>query len=287
MSNFCNIFLTLLLFALPLSASSGYLSYKELKQKLASIESIGGGTVLISSIGKSTNGKDLLAARITSGAGNKREVKIVGTTHGDEILGQEVIVRLAEYLTINKLDTRVRSILERIDLWLIPNLNPDGTELRQRENSRNADLNRDFPDPSAGQPNTQEGREKETQAMMAFSDKHNFVRSITFHGGALVVNYPWDSSPDPTPENTYIKSIALAYAKNNVPMFMSTEFKDGITYGYSWYPIYGGMSDWNYAYKHCIELTVEIYDTKWPNYSVVEKIWKDNLESLLVFLENA
>lgn len=46
---------------------------------------------------------------------------------------------------------QAKSILEKVQVHLLPAMNPDGFALRRRENANGVDLNRDFPDPvSAG-----------------------------------------------------------------------------------------------------------------------------------------
>nr|VDC88342.1 unnamed protein product [Brassica rapa] len=64
-------------------------------------------------------------------------------------------------------------------------------------------------------------------------------------------------------------------------MSFSIEFEDGITNGASWYPIYGGMQDWNYIHGGCFELTLEISDNKWPRASELPTIWEYNRKSML------
>lgn len=64
-------------------------------------------------------------------------------------------------------------------------------------------------------------------------------------------------------------------------MSSSKEFIDGITNGAAWYPLYGGMQDWNYIHAGCFELTLEISDNKWPNAAELPILWKYNKMSML------
>jgi protein MpaA len=60
-------------------------------------------------------------------------VLVVGCIHGDETAGIPVIHRLQR-------STRIPGV----DIWVIPNLNPDGRALHRRTNGRGVDLNRNF-----------------------------------------------------------------------------------------------------------------------------------------------
>jgi protein MpaA len=60
-------------------------------------------------------------------------VLVVGCIHGNECAGTAVTRRL------------VRGAPPRFDLWVVPNLNPDGTAEGIRQNARGVDLNRNFP----------------------------------------------------------------------------------------------------------------------------------------------
>ena len=59
---------------------------------------------------------------------------MVGCIHGNECAGTAVAQRL---LTLRP--------PQRVDLWIIPNLNPDGTAQGSRGNAHEVDLNRNFP----------------------------------------------------------------------------------------------------------------------------------------------
>lgn len=63
-----------------------------------------------------------------------RTVLVVGCIHGTECAGRAIVRRLA----------RGRPPAG-LDLWLVPNLNPDGLALGVRQNARGVDLNRNFP----------------------------------------------------------------------------------------------------------------------------------------------
>jgi hypothetical protein len=119
---------------------------------------------------------------------------------------------------------------------------------------------------------------------MRFTASRNFVLSLNFHGGAVVVNYPWDTKPGDVPDIALTKFLALGYSKRNLPMYNSTAFKNGITNGYDWYEVNGGMQDWHYHWYHALEMTIELSQQKWPDASMLPQYWEDNRASLLWYL---
>jgi len=73
--------------------------------------------------------------------------KFIGNVHGDEPVGREVLMHLANWLCNNYLkDPLATLIVENMHLHILPTMNPDGFALRWRGNANNIDLNRDFPD---------------------------------------------------------------------------------------------------------------------------------------------
>ncbi|KAK4489910.1 hypothetical protein RD792_000558 [Penstemon davidsonii] len=105
--------------------------------------------------------------------------------------------------------------------------------------------------------------------------------------GALVANYPWDGTDDRKknyfgcPDDETFRYMASLYSRSHYNMSLSKEFPGGITNGALWYPIYGGMQDWNYIHYGCFELTLEISDNKWPNASELPTLWEYNRMSML------
>jgi protein MpaA len=68
------------------------------------------------------------------GADARRSALVVGCVHGDETAGITVARALAR-----------AGPPAGLDLWIVPDLNPDGAAARTRQNARRVDLNRNFP----------------------------------------------------------------------------------------------------------------------------------------------
>ncbi|KAK2716158.1 hypothetical protein QYM36_010661 [Artemia franciscana] len=159
------------------------------------------------SIGKSVQGRDLWVILVTNGANQidigKPNVKIVGNIHGNEAVGREVSLHLIEYL-LAKYHTEpyVKWLLDHTKIHILPSLNPDGFEVSRegscqggqgRYNAMGFDLNRNFPDYFK---TNMKHPQQETEAYKSWIAKENFVLSASLHGGALVVTYPFDNSPN-------------------------------------------------------------------------------------------
>ncbi len=248
----------------------------------------------IISIGQTVEGREMWVIRITDNPGieeREPEIKFVANMHGDEMLTQEMMLLLIEYLLQNyESDSRIHTLINETDIWILPNMNFDGSQKLQRHNANDIDLNRNFPDrnPTYLNPDT---LQNETINIINWSQNHNFVLSANFHSGALVVNYPWDynlndhSDYSATPDDDTFIRLALAYAKENSDMYSSQHFTNGITNGAEWYQVIGGMMDWNYHFLSCMGLTIELSDNKMPKADSLTHFWNMNRESMLALLE--
>lgn len=103
------------------------------------------GTFTMETIGTSVEGRDLVLLHFPGAAGeeeppaDKLKVLIFTQQHGNEPSGTEAALALARDIATGTLP----GVQDRIDLYLIPRVNPDGSEARQRENADGVDLNRD------------------------------------------------------------------------------------------------------------------------------------------------
>ncbi len=87
------------------------------------------------------NGYDLFALRITNQSipGPKPVVWIDGDIHAREIATPEVVIRLIDYLTDNyATDADVHWLVDHHDIWLMPEVNPDGHHIVEAGGNGNA-----------------------------------------------------------------------------------------------------------------------------------------------------
>jgi carboxypeptidase D len=277
-----------------------YHTYTTLTSELQAIAAAYPNIVRLFSLGQSVQGRQLWMVLITDSPDTQEdepEFAYISSMHGDEVVGKEVVFDLIEYLTQNYgTISRVTNLVNTTEIWIMPSMNPDGTQNGVRYNAHSVDLNRDFPDQFDDPVNTTAGREPETVAVMNWRLARSLVLSANMHGGALVANYPFDSdttqsntfNPTPLPDHDVFYSISRTYADNNPPMSVNNaepSFDDGVTNGSDWYSIRGGMQDWEYVWNGTFEITLELSNTKWPLANTLPGFWNDNDESMLAYIE--
>jgi len=272
-----------------------YRTYAQIGPLLAQYASAHPTIARSMSLGQSVQGRELWALNISDNVGveeDEPEFKYISTMHGDEWTGTEMCLFLADYLLTNYgSNQQATNIVDNIDLWIVPLMNPDGYVAVERENANGIDLNRAFPEGTEGEPNSTAGREAEVAVIMNWSFANSFVCSANFHTGALVTNYPFDSDGmgsvySPTPDDDLFIWMSEEYSRHNLPMWNSSSFYHGITNGADWYEVLGGMQDWNYRYMGDNEVTIELnYYPKIPSYSQIPGLWNDNRDAMLAYLE--
>ena len=277
---------------------SGYPSYTDIVNTLTNRANTYPGICQLFDLGPTagSSGRRIWALKISDNVAveeDEPEMKYIGNMHGDEVVGLMMCLDMIDYLLTNYgTDPRVTNIVNEVEVWIIPTMNPDGYMSVTRYNAHGEDLNRNFPEGSGSnpEPNTITGREAETADIMLWSFGRSFTLAANFHGGALVVNYPFDndghgSTFSPTPDEDMFVWISEQYSSHNSPMWNSSTFYHGITNGAAWYAISGGMQDWDYRYMGGNEVTIELGNSKTPAFSQIPTYWNDNRESMLYYME--
>ena len=240
-------------------------------------------------IGSSGQGRPLYFLKISDNPQideGEPKFRYISSIHGDEVVGYDMLIRLIQLLTSEYgEDVRITEIVNNTEIWVCPMINPDGFVAGTRYNASGIDLNRNFPMPSGNQHPDGAAWAPENIAVMNHANQHNFQLSANFHGGAQVINYPWDYSYELTPDDDLIHQAALTYSIHNSTIYNSSSFPQGVVNGAQWYVITGSLQDWSYGYTDCIDLTCEIANNKWPPASQLNNFWSQNKESILSLLE--
>jgi protein MpaA len=126
-------------------------------------------------IGRSVLGRPIVAWSFGSDRAARR-VLVVGCIHGNECAGLAITSEL-----------RNARAPTGVQLWLVPELNPDGTAADTRQNARGVDLNRNFPFEwqPIGDPTYYSGpqpvSEPETRAAMSLVRRIKPAVTIWYH----------------------------------------------------------------------------------------------------------
>lgn len=108
-----------------------YLSNNEVHDLFKSLERSYPNLTKVHSIGKSVQGRDIIVIEISTNVNERSPLKpmfkYVANMHGDESIGRELVIFLAQYLLHNyNSDLRVHNLIDSVDIFLMPSLNPDG-----------------------------------------------------------------------------------------------------------------------------------------------------------------
>lgn len=253
----------------------------------------------LDTIGTSINGRLILSLEITAHPTNPTlpEFFYSSTIHGDEITGYVMMLRLIDTLLHGYgSNPQYTSLINRTRICINPLANPDGTyyggdntvQNSRRYNANNVDLNRNYPNPFSS---AKETLQQENAAMISYFDRHNFRLSANLHGGAEVMNYPWDtytSAQLPHPMSAWWVDVCRRFVDTS-RTYNSNHFNDtyscGYTAGGDWYVITGGRQDYFNYYYNCLELTMEISTTKKLSSTQLPTYWNFLQHSLVNYIE--
>lgn len=255
---------------------------------------------LLEEVATLPSGRQILALKISKDVElnntDKPEVLCTATMHGDEGICATTALSFCRYLLENYgSDSYVSRLMDSIEFWVIPIMNPDGMYRggnnsisgSTRTNGNSKDLNRNFPDVGGGSGTNQ----PEIVAMNDFFGRHHFTLSTNLHAGNECFNYPWDTWSRATADNDWWRLVGAAY-RDTAQYYGSNGYFDdgcsnsanGLTNGYAWYSISGGQQDWANYFMHCREVTIEVCGTKEPtSTTTIANIWRYNKNSMLNF----
>lgn len=194
---------------------SSYLKEEQLYTRLKEVASINPGLAKLRVIGFSGTLEIPLYALEIGVSGAPRKILIIGQHHGDEVLGVQLSIALAEEILREwKRDGKWGQILEEFQFWIVPTINPEawrsvsrGEFQWKRKNNRDTDknkrfdlrtdgidLNRNYPVFWADDPpvptsspyykGERPASEPEVQAVMKLAETQKFDLAIFYHSSA-------------------------------------------------------------------------------------------------------
>ena len=220
------------------------------------------------------------------------------TMHGDEVTGYYFMLRLIDTL-VNGVenDVQIQNILSSSIVYINPLSNPDGTYYSGdtnvsrsiRYNANRKDLNRNYPDPFSNTSSA--SLQPENKAMIEYAGKHHFTMAANLHGGAEVLNFPWDSYRSSTKrhaDHNWWVEVCKRFVNTCRQVdseTYSTDFTKGYTAGGDWYVIRNGRQDYMNHTLRVREMTIEVSLEKTLPSNMLQQYWNTQCNALINYIE--
>ena len=118
---------------------AGYHSFEEMEREIDEIAKRNPDTVRKVSLGKTPEGRELWALKISENAqsdtSHKPGIVITGCHHAREWMTVEAPLKVLHDLTDNPSDPAVKKRLQDAEIWIVPVVNPDGYEYSRTQSS--------------------------------------------------------------------------------------------------------------------------------------------------------
>ncbi len=229
------------------------------------------------SIGNSIEGRELLVAHIgddISIESDEPEIFFTGQIHGDELVTSITLLHLIDdLLTLYGTDPRIDNIVNEIDIYINPLLNPDGLYAggnntvagATRGNANFVDMNRNYPDPEDGQHPDGYETQQEIIAQIEFIADHNFVLSADLHSGIELILYPWFTWETLHADDNWFQDVSQEYVEAVHELSSPDYFTyggEGILNGFLYCPISGCSMDYFNWYENMRSFGIELSNVK-------------------------
>ena len=256
-----------------------YPAYAAIAEELEATAAANPDVTHLFSLGRTASERELLVLKISDQADISEPEPaflLEFNIHGDEKIAAEVALCLIrELMDSYPNDPGTRRIIEENELFIVPVLNPDGYATNRRTNARGIDLNRNFGwwwEGTGFSP----ASEIEVQQIMQLAFDENFLFGISFHAGAELVNYPFDSTPMRAPDDADYQFLSSVYGDTaGYP----------ITNGYDWYRASGISEESYYGSNGTLAVIVEISTMKSPPASQVPSYCARNVSAIRQWID--
>ncbi|MEV2275086.1 M14 family metallopeptidase [Nocardiopsis sp. NPDC049922] len=311
-----------------LAPDNGYTTYSELRDVVDRVTAENPGIAAQSVYGYSYQGRELIAIKISDNVGadeNEPEVLFTHSQHAREHLTVEMAVYLMELLTGEYgSDARITDLVNDREIWILPNVNPDGAEYdmagsswrywrKNRQPNRGSsyvgtDLNRNWDynwgccGGSSGSTSSSTYRGAYPESAPEVSQVADFVRSrvvggeqqitsaIDFHTYSELILWPfgytYDEVTNGMNRDEYDTHEALGTYMAQANGYTPQQSSD-------LYVTDGTINDWLWGDQRIVNFTYELYPSSYwgggfyPPSSVIERETSRNREAVLRLLDYA
>jgi len=229
--------------------------------------------------GKSKEGRPLWGLKLSDQVHldeAEPEVMLTSATHGDELITVEVVFGLLDAIVAGYgKDSRLTTLVDRLEIFWAPVVNPDGYTRKSRY-ANGIDPNRDYPWP--GNPGKQSN--ECIKGVIDFFHQHEIRGSIDFHSSGGMVMFPWSYTHDPVEsvDQTNFAELTRRMAATN-----------GYRHGQIPHLLYiakGASADYYHWKNRSVAIAVEIGDSNVPAAASIPKYVRQNAEATWIFLES-
>jgi carboxypeptidase T len=291
-------------------------NYAEMTDALKKLASENPGLVALSSAGKSLEGRELWVVAIGAAAQSATApgILILGGHHAREHLSIEVPLRFAQRLVeeYKAGNARVRSLLNQRSVYILPEVNPDGSEYdiagngyrswrknrsSNKDGTSGVDLNRnyDFKWGTAGISHNPSSdvfcgpapfSEPETQAVKKFIDTFTNINIVlSLHTFSKLILYPWGHTYDPISDDKALRVHSTMAKKMSEWNGYTPQQASDL------YLVSGDTGDWSYGTKGLVTFTFEL-DPKsifeggfYPGQKMIAPVLQKNWEPFLYLID--
>ena len=273
---------------------SEYKEPTEVEQILREIADANPEIAKLESIGKSSEGRDIWALKIsdnvTEEEANESSVLFNGMHHAREVMTPEVVLDAAQWLVTNYVAGNEKAVswVNNNEIYLVPMVNVDGNakvwsgSRMWRKNTNyghGVDINRNYPyqwgacNGSSGSTwsdtyrGPAAGSEPEAQALMGLVSRVKPVFDISFHSYSEIVIYPMGCKGARTGGNrSVVEGIGAELGR-------LVDYEPGTAWELL-YSVDGGDIDWMYGVEQVLPYVLEVNSSRQgfqPSYSQ----WRD------------
>ena len=266
-------------------AAEQYHSAASLEEELRQLAEARPDIAELIEIGRSIEGRPILALRIGDRRGGVPKVLFMGCHHAREWIAVEVPFLLAKELVERADEAPIAGWLTSGEVWVAPMVNPDGHEhsraqerlwrknrRRNDDGSFGVDPNRNYgymwgilDVPTSSHVPSDETyvgprafSEPETQAVRDLIGCERFAGVITYHSYSQLILYPWGYTEKPIPDVQHREQM-VGMAQEMQTLIQGVHGKIYVPQPSSeLYPTAGDTTDWTYGTYGIPSFTVEL-----------------------------